>query len=47
MSGRTNIAKAESNASLLAIAEAQQYIWRQPNIAEAGKRTNKTSLPIE
>ena len=28
-------AEAESNASLLVIAEAIQYIWRQPNIAEA------------
>ena len=28
-------AEAESNASLLVIAEAIQYIWQQPNIAEA------------
>ena len=27
MAVRPNIAEAESNASLLVIAEAQQYIW--------------------
>ena len=37
-------AEAESNASLVAIAEAIQYMWRQPNNAEAESNASVVAI---
>ena len=39
-------AEAESNASLVAIAEAIQYIWRQPNNAEAESNATESNASV-
>ena len=37
-------AEAESNASVVAIAEAIQYMWRQPNNAEAESNASVVAI---